>query len=199
MKLSDGVVAPLIGHRLRNAWEKPRPFFRSHFTMPAPSRMTMHSGLASIDDVRRLKGWEVSKPQASSLHFGMAELPRLDALCELFVVLDTLFGVFVHDRVFDADAIDRSIPEGREQGGALVQFGPHVFDSAAWGRNREPPHAAVAKPCAWRVRYDEQIPSIIQIVSGITADMSVAAVLGRQEIAGPRIMASIEEGIADGA
>jgi hypothetical protein len=49
------------------------------------------------------------------------------------------------------------------------------------------------------VRYDEQIPSIIQIVSGITADMSVAAVLGRQEIAGPRIMASIEEGIADGA
>ncbi|MET3585788.1 hypothetical protein ABID21_001897 [Pseudorhizobium tarimense] len=49
------------------------------------------------------------------------------------------------------------------------------------------------------MRYHEHVPAIVEDVPGITADMPVAAILSGQKVAGPRIMPSIEEGVADSA
>ena len=64
-----------------------------------------------LDDIRRLQRRKVLQPETCPLRFRVAELPRLDALRKIFIIDDPLLGVFVHDRIFDADSINGRIPE----------------------------------------------------------------------------------------
>jgi len=54
----------------------------------------------------------------------------------------------------------------------------------------KPAHAAVAKPGAGRVKHREQVPAFAEIVADIADNVPIAAVLGREEIAGPYVMAA---------
>ncbi|MNY35315.1 hypothetical protein D3C86_1697140 [compost metagenome] len=121
----------------------------------------MNTCLSPFDDVGRSQRRQVTKPQARALHLGVAELPRLDALGKFLVVANPLLRMLVHHRVFDADAIDRRIPEGRKQIGTFVQFSPHVFCRPTGRRGGQPADAGVAKPSAWRVRHHKQVPAVV--------------------------------------
>lgn len=50
-----------------------------------------------------------------------------------------------------------------------------------------------------RLRHDAKVPAIGWDRANVAADMAVAAVLGGQKIAGPRVEAFVEEGIAHDA
>lgn len=63
----------------------------------------------------------------------------------------------------------------------------------------KPSDAAVALAGAWRVGHHQQIPAIIQNISRVAHDMAVGAIFTRQEVAGPRIMATGQKGVAHGA
>src|SRR6185437_8303816 len=47
--------------------------------------------------------------------------------------------------------------------------------------------------------HHEQIPAVIEILPGIADQMPVAAILGRQQVAGPGIVPAGSEGAADNA
>jgi hypothetical protein len=46
---------------------------------------------------------------------------------------------------------------------------------------------------------DQQVPAIVENVASVAGNMPVAAILGRQQVARPRIMAALQEGISDHA
>lgn len=49
------------------------------------------------------------------------------------------------------------------------------------------------------MRNHEQVPAVVKMVPRVAGDVTVAAVLARQEVAGPGIMARGEEGVPDRA
>ena len=60
----------------------------------------------------------------------------------------------------------------------------------------KPPDAAIAKPGAWRMRDDQEVPAVVQNLSNVTLDVSVAVVLGRQQVASC-VMALFQKRISD--
>ena len=143
----------------------------------------MNPRVPAIDDLRRHKRRKILQPQAGTLGLAVTELPRLDALGEVLKVRDPALGVLVHHRVLDGDPLDRRIPEVREEGGALVQFCPHLFACLAGRRDGQPAHARIAQPRTRRVRDHQQIPPIVQKVARIADDMAVRPVLAGQQVA----------------
>ena len=121
----------------------------------------------------------------------MSELPRLDALCRRGIVADARLGVPVHHRVLDRDALDRGVPERREEFRSLIEVSPEI----ALG---QPANTAVAEPGAGRVS-DEQVPPTLKQIPGVTDDVFRAAVLRREQVAGPGIMPARREGTTDNA
>lgn len=159
----------------------------------------MDARCSALDDFRRHEQRQVLQPQTGALDLAVPELPWLHGLCRLLIVADALLRVPVHDRVLDRDALDRRVPQVGEQRGALVKFAPHILQRPAGRRNGQPADAAVAKPRAGRMRHDHQIPAVVENVPDIADDVLVRSILGRQQIAGPSIMAAAGEGSTDDA
>ena len=152
----------------------------------------MYPLLASLDDICWLKRRQIVQPKTGAFRFTMPELPRLDRLRRRLVVSYSLLGVPVHDRVFDAPHRDGRIPEIGEQGAALVKLVPKIALV-------KPPDAGIAKPRTGWMRDDQHVPTIPQDVPDIALDMTIAAVLCRQDIARPGVVVSVEERITDNA
>jgi len=47
--------------------------------------------------------------------------------------------------------------------------------------------------------HDQQVPAIVEQLAGVPSDVPVAAILGREKITRPGIMAASEESVADDA
>src|ERR1017187_6394305 len=107
---NDRGLAPLLCHGLGDAGKEPRAFFPAIGT----GRHAEHALLAALDNIGGLQRRQVLQPETGALRLAVAELPGLDALRKFTVVYDEGLGVFVHDRIFDADTLDGSIPERRE-------------------------------------------------------------------------------------
>ncbi len=108
----------------------------------------------------------------------MPVLPRLNRLSELLVVHDPLLGVFVHNGVLNADAVNWSVPAVREQCRTFIKLSPHRLKGAARRRLAQPANTAVAKPGARWVRHHEQIPAVIEVIAHIPRNVPVTAVFG---------------------
>src|SRR5690606_19241250 len=154
---------------------------------------------STLNDIGGDKRRQVLQPKACALHLAMTELPRLHRLCRFLVILDQRLGMPVHDRVFDADALDWRIPECREQRSAFAKLFLHLLGGLAGRRNRQPADAGIAKPGARWMRHHEQVPAIIEYVASIAHDMLVGPIFGRQEVAGPSVMAEGCKSSPDGA
>jgi formylglycine-generating enzyme required for sulfatase activity len=107
--------------------------------------------------------------------------------------------MLVHHRIFDAFSWYPAIQESTEQRGSFAQFIPEVIESPIRRRIEQPSHAAVAESRAWWMKHRQQIPTIIKIVARITDKMLVAAILGWQQVARPRVMATRGKGATDNA
>ena len=136
-------TAPLVRHCLRQARESPGP------DLPAvwPRRGAVDGGPRLVlfrmlwrrcQPLGRTKLGQVSEVEAGRLECRVTEPPRLHCLCCRSEVLDSGLGVLVHDRVFDADTLDGSVPAGGEEVGTLFQLVPHLLERPTWWRLGEP-------------------------------------------------------------
>lgn len=103
----------------------------------------------------------------------------------------------MHDRIFDRDAINRRIPECREQISRAIQFSPNLINRFALWRVSEPADSGVAEPRAWWMGNDEQIPSFVQQFARIPSYVAVTSIVSRQQIARPGVVPPIKESIPD--
>lgn len=157
----------------------------------------MHARRAPANDFCRGQRRQVFQPKAGPLSFAVTELPRLNALGEVFEIHDAILGVLVHHRILNRDPLNRRIPEVGKQRRAFVQRRPHFINRlAGWWRG-QPANTRVAEARARRVRDHQQVPPVVQQIARITDDMTVRAVFARQQVAGPSVVTSIQKRVAD--
>jgi hypothetical protein len=74
-----------------------------------------------------------------------------------------------------------------------------LLKGLAGGRFVQPSNATIAKPCAGRVRDDQEIPTVVQHFPNVTLKMTITVALRGKQIARPRIVPLFKESISDHA
>lgn len=148
------------------------------------------------ENVSRNKQWQPFEPKASALAGIIAKLVRLNTLGR-FNSADQSLCVAVHDWILDTNLGDVSIQAEFEKRSSRTHCRPSRFVPAVslLSPEIEPQHAAIAEKTAFWVS-DEQIPESLlqQQIAQVSLVMERAAIIGRDEIATPSIMAALAEG-----
>ena len=133
-----------------------------------------------------LESWKAARPETGALLGRVSELPRLNR--EVRTTPDNLASVFVHDGILDGYAPGIGFQAFQEKLGSFAHFLPQVA-------LMQPSDAGIAKPGARRVRY-YQIPSLRKEGQNIALNMR-AGTIGRQQVAGNRIVTTLQKRISN--
>lgn len=143
----------------------------------------MHTRLPAGYDVRRSQRRQVLQPEARRLRLAVTELPRLD---DLLRFADEARGN--GNRVLDGYALDWRVQKPKEEPERRVLLVPVL---------REPAGAADRQPSTGWVGH-HQIPAITDDVANVALEM-VSGQLGREQVTGPRVVATCHERIPNDA